>query len=254
MTRHRGRRGGVEGGAIIVFEFSTYFYQGSSGRGAADTRGAGAQGQGQQWAARLRQRADEESRRRPRKRRPLLFPLSCLLPTPSSFPQRRRAAAGRIPSAHGGRGGGAGSGGSGRWGGGEVRTRRTGPAGHQRKVGHEHQQQETPIGVSSGCAWPSHGRLDPSAAAGPDSCVGSRRPRWSLSSSAPVLRRAAPPPHPFPAPLRVAPRGDEDSASTPVGGGGRWECPRRRRGPTAVTAPCARLSRRHCAQTAGVHP
>ena len=189
-------------------------------RGAADTRGAGAQGQGQQWAARLRQRADEESRRRSRKRRPLLFPLSCSLPTPSSFPQRRRAAAGRIPSAHGGRGGGAGGGGRVRWGGGEVRTRRTGPAGHQRKVGHEHEQQETAIGISHGCSWPSHGRLEPSAAAGPDSCVGSRRPRWSPSSSAPVLRRAAPSPHPFPAPLRVASCGDEDSASTHVGGGG----------------------------------
>lgn len=132
-------------------------------------------------------------------------------------------------------------------------TRRTGAAGHTRKVGHEHQQQETPIAVSAGCAWPSHGRLDPSAAAGSDSCVGSQRPRRS-PSSAPVLLRAAPSPHPFPAPLRVASRGDKDSASTHVGGGGRWECPRRRRGPTAVTAPCARLSRRHCSGTTGVHP
>ena len=57
-------------------------------------------------------RTDEELRCRSRKRRPLLFPLRRSFPIPSGFPQRRRAAAGPIPSAHGGRGGGAGGGGS----------------------------------------------------------------------------------------------------------------------------------------------
>lgn len=59
-----------------------------------------------------RTRPNEESRRRSSQRRALLFPSICSFRIPSSFPQRRRAAAGPILSAHAGHGGGAGSGGA----------------------------------------------------------------------------------------------------------------------------------------------
>ena len=141
-----------------------------------------------------------------------------------------------------------------RGGGGEEARRRTGATSRTRKVAHGYKQQETSIGVSGGRPSPSHGWVEASAAERPDSGAGSQRPLGSLSSSPPVLLRKAPSPHQSLAPLRVATRDDEDSASRPVGGGGRWERPRRRRGPTPVTAPGTRLSRRHCAQTTWVHP
>ena len=100
------------------------------------------------------------------------------------------------------------------------RRRRTGAADHTRKVGHEHQQRETAIGISRGCTRASLGALEPSAETVPDSWVGSLRPLPSPSSSPPVLLRTAPSRHPSLAPLRVATRDDEDSASRPVGGGG----------------------------------
>ena len=138
--------------------------------------------------------------------------------------------------------------------GGEETRRRTGAAGCTRKVGHGHQQRETGIGVSYGGTLPSHGCLEPSAAGQPDSCAGQQRPRWSLSSSPPVLLRKAPSPHPSPAPLPVAARADEDSASTPVGGEGALGAPWRRRRPRAGTGPCTRRSRRHCSGATKGHP
>ena len=97
---------------ISVFDFLHVFLSRFQWARRGGHKGRGGKGAGAARAARLRLRVDEESRRRSRKRRPLLFPLSCSFPIPSSFPQRRRAAAGPIPSAHGGRGGGAGGGGS----------------------------------------------------------------------------------------------------------------------------------------------
>jgi hypothetical protein len=199
-------------------------------------------------------RTDEELRCRSETRRPLLFPLSRSFPIPSSFPQRRRAAAGPIPSAHGGRGGGrAGAAAQRHRRGGEQARRRSGATRCTRKVAHGYKQQETSIGVSGGRPLPSHGWLEASAAERSDSRAGSLRPLGSLSSSPVVLLRTAPLPHPSLAPLRVATRDDEFSASRSVGGGGSWEWPRRRRGPTPVTAPGTRLSRRHCSGSTGRH-
>lgn len=256
VTRHRGRSGGVQGAVINVFKNHHVFlspFKLARRRGGHKERGRG-RGSGRPRSGGAA-RTGEGLRCRSRMRRPFLFPLSCTFPIPSGFPQRRRAAAGPIPSAHGGRGGGrAGAAAQAHRRGGEQARRRSGAAGCTRKVAHGCKQQETSIGVSGGRPLPSHGWLEASAAERPDSGAGPQRPRRSPSSSAPVLLRAAPSPHPSLAPLRVATSDDEFSASRPVGGGGRGEGPRRRRPPTPVTAPGPRLSRRHRAQTAWVHP
>ena len=253
VTRHRGRSGGVQGGVISVFKNHHVFlspFKLARRRGGHKERGRG-RGSGRARSGGAA-RTGEGLRCRSRRRRPLLFPLSCTFPIPPGFPQRWRSAAGPALSAHGGRGGGrAGAAAQAQRRGGEEAqwaTRCT------RKVAHGCKQQETSIGVSGGRPLPSHGWLEASAAERPDSRAGSLRPLGSLSSSPVVLLRTAPSPHPSLAPLRVATRDDEFSASRPVGGGGRGEWPRRRRGPTPVTAPGTRLSRRHCAQTTWVHP
>ena len=185
--------------------------------------------QGARWARRGGGRArsggaartGEGLRCRSEKQRPLLFPLSCTFPIPSGFPQRWRSAAGPALSAHGGRGGGrAGAAAQAQRRGGEEARRRRGATGCTRKVAHGCKQRETSIGVSGGRPLPSHGWLEASAAERSDSRAGSLRPLGSLSSSPGVLLRTAPSPHPFLAPLRVATRDDEFSASRPVGGGG----------------------------------
>ena len=72
-------------------------------------------------------------------------------------------------------------------GGGEERRRRTGAAGRTRKVGHEHQQQETASGISHGCTRASLGALEPSAETVPD-C---NRPLFPFSSFQPFTRPCA---------------------------------------------------------------
>ena len=105
--------------------------------------------------------------------------------------------------------------------GGAQARRRSGATGCTRKVAHGCKSQETGIRVSGGRLLPSHGWVEASAAERPDSGAGPQRPRRSPPSSAPVLLRKAPSPHPSPASLRVATRAEGDSASTPVGGWGR---------------------------------
>jgi len=208
----------------LYSRFITYLYQGASGRGAADTSGAEATGQGQRGrrgcgSVRMRSRGVGRESGGPS------FSLSAARP-PSllAFLQGSRPSPVPFPLAVGGRGGRAGAATRAQRGGGAEAGTRTGATGSKRKVGHDHQQQETGIGVSCGRSWPSHGWVEASAAAGPDSCVGSQRPRWPSSSFPPALLRTAPSPHPSLAPLRVAARGDEDSAAAPSGGGGagRW--------------------------------
>ena len=155
-----------------------------------------------------------------------LLPFSQLFaPHPFSSPAALAARSGPRSSAVGGRGRRAGAAAQAQRVGGAEARRRSGAAGCTRKVAHGCKKQETSIEVSGGRPLPSHGCVEASAAERPDSGAGSQRPRRSQSSPPPVFLRKAPSLHPSPAPLRVATRADEDSASTPVGGGGPLAAP-----------------------------